>query len=93
MRSMIRLVLVFLLVGAALSLPLALAHAHDGGTGGFYNAQCPACELARQSTGVALSSPDSPSLELAPIAVSAVTHQGAAEDRPAISSPRAPPLA
>jgi len=49
-------------------------------------------ELARQTSGLPLSSPDVASLERVPVVLPVVVDAQPAEDFPATASPRAPPL-
>jgi hypothetical protein len=84
--------LVMLLVSAVLLSGTALAHVHDGSVIGLYDAECPAYELARQTSGPPLSSPDVAALERVLVVVPVAVDAQPTEDFPAIASPRAPPL-
>jgi hypothetical protein len=85
-------VLVTLLVSAVLLGGTVLAHVHDSSGVGLYDAQCPSYELARQTSGLPLSSPEVASLERAPVLLPAVVDAQPTEDLPPTASPRAPPL-
>lgn len=85
-------VLVVLLVSAALLSGTALAHVHNSGTPGLYNAQCPSYELARHTVSLPLSSGDAAPLDLAPVVLPVATDALATQDLPSTASPRAPPL-
>ena len=91
-RRRLQSVLVVLLVGAALLGGAALAHVHNGGTPGLYNAQCPSCELARHTVSLPLSSGDAAPLDLAPLVLPVASDALATKDLPSTASPRAPPL-
>ncbi len=91
-RRRFQCVLVVLLVSAALLSGTALAHIHNSGTPGLYNAQCPSYELARQTVSLPLSSGDAAPLDLAPVAPPVASDALATQDLPSTASPRAPPL-
>lgn len=92
MRAPGRSLLGMLLVSAALLSGTVLAHVHDSSAVGLYDAECPSYELARQTSGLPLSSPDVASLERVPVVLPVVVDAQPAEDFPATASPRAPPL-
>jgi hypothetical protein len=92
MRARGRSLLVMLLVSAALLSGTVLAHVHDSSAVGLHDAECPSYELARQTSGVPLSSPDVASLERAPVVLPVVVDVQPTADFPATASPRAPPL-
>src|SRR5947209_7319312 len=80
-----------LLVSAALLSGAVLTHVHGSSAVGLYDAECPSYELARQTSGVPLSSPDVASLVPPAAPLASRPPVPACAPRPAPRCSRPPP--